>query len=59
MPHYRLYHFRNEHFARFDDFEAADDVHAVTEARRLNGDGHSELWSGKRRIMELKPQFPG
>jgi hypothetical protein len=56
MPYYRLYHFQGKHFARFDDFEAEDDVRALGEAKRLNGDGHSELWSGKCRIAELKRQ---
>ena len=56
MPYYRLYFFEGMHFARFDDFEAEDDVRALGQAKRLNGGGHSELWSGKRRIAELKPQ---
>ena len=56
MPYYRLYHIRHGHFERFDDFEAEDDVRALVEARRLNGHGYSELWSGRRRIIELKPE---
>ena len=55
MAYYRLYHIQESHFFRFDDFEADDDAYALQKAKRLNGEGNSELWSGKRRIAVLKP----
>jgi hypothetical protein len=58
MPDYRLYHIDKGHFARVDSIEAEDDLKALAEAHRLNGDGQSELWSGDRMIARLRPDRP-
>ena len=54
MPYFRLYHIKDGHFISFEDFEADGDLQAVARARELNGQGGSELWSGKRRVITLE-----
>ena len=56
MNQYRVYHIESGQFARFSDFEARNDVLALGEARKLTGDGRSELWSGSRMVAEIKRQ---
>jgi len=50
MAYCRLYHIKQDRFARVDDFEAEDDVAAVRHAETLNGTAFAELWCGKRKI---------
>jgi hypothetical protein len=58
MPEYRLYIIDNaDHIARRVDFDLPNEAEALIKARQ-HVDGHAvELWSGRRRIARINPQY--
>lgn len=57
MSYYRLYFMRtfSGHIERFEEFEAADDAEATSQAQARQCDLALELWCSHRKVARVEP----